>query len=65
MLSNRQEPQVPGKKQIILNFIERAQGAPQEPPEARIRASARPFGDVRWHGDRCADQLIAERPCER
>jgi hypothetical protein len=42
----RQEPEISGKKEIILKFITGTQGVPQKPPEVRIRASARSFRDV-------------------
>ncbi len=54
MLDRGHEPEVPGKKEIILNFVEGPQGVKQESSEVRIRASTCPFGDVRRYRYRCS-----------
>ena len=38
----RQEPEIPGEKQIILKFVTGTQGVPEEPAEVRVGASAAP-----------------------
>ncbi len=48
MLGSGQESQVPGKKQIILNFVERSQGVQKESPKIGIGATPRPFSDIGW-----------------
>ena len=45
MLSSGQESQVPGKKQIILNFVEGSQGVIEEAAEVAVYPAAA-FGDV-------------------
>src|SRR5882672_6711655 len=58
----RQEPEISGKKEIILKFIAGTQGMPQKPAEIWIRAPAGPFCDIRRDRDCRPKHLIPYWP---
>ena len=60
----RQEPEVPGKKQMILKFAGGSQGMPEEPPEIPVSGPATPFGNVGGHRCRGPHQLGLEGPAD-
>ncbi len=54
------EPEVPGKKQMILKFAGGAQGEPKEAPEIAIPSPTAAFGDICRHRRRGPDQMVTE-----
>ena len=51
MLIRWQEPQVPGKKQIILNFVQGPQRVEEEAAKVCAVPAASAFGNVARNGD--------------
>ena len=48
MERDREEFQIPCKKEIILNFVGRPQRVEQKTPEIGVAAASRTFGNIGW-----------------
>src|SRR4051812_34803661 len=65
MLDRWQEPEVPGKKLIILNLVEGAHRVQQESAEVTVAPPSGAFCDVRGYRNRRTEDLALQRPGTR